>query len=65
MHIYMYVWTYLHMGSFGTEVYIYVGYIYMEVFSMQPRDQTFILVCILLWGSAEMILSAGTLTTNA
>ena len=36
MHIYMYVWTYLHMGSFGAEVYI-LG-IYMEVFSLQPRD---------------------------
>ena len=23
MHIYMYVWTYLHMGSSGTEVYIW------------------------------------------
>ena len=28
MHIYMYVWTYLHMGSFGKEVYICWVYIY-------------------------------------
>jgi len=40
MHIYMYVWTYLHVGSFGTEVYI-LG-IYMEVFSLQLRDHIFI-----------------------
>ena len=44
MHIYMYVWTYLHMGSFDIEVYIF--YIYMEVFRMKPRDQTFISVYI-------------------
>ena len=28
MHIYMYVWTYLHMGSFGTKVYILGIYIW-------------------------------------
>ena len=28
MHIYMYVWTYLHMGSFDTEVYICWVYIW-------------------------------------
>ena len=31
MHIYMYVWTYLHMGSFGMEVYICWVYIYGSI----------------------------------
>ena len=29
MHIYMYVWTYFHMASFGMEVYICWVYIYI------------------------------------
>ena len=47
MHIYMYIWTYLLLGSFDTEVYIWV-YIYMEVFRLQPRAQIFISAYIIV-----------------
>ena len=47
MHIYMYIWTYLLLGSFDMEVYIY-GYIYMEVFRLQPRVQIFISAYIIV-----------------
>ena len=29
MHIYMYIWTYVLMGSHGTEVYICWVYVYI------------------------------------
>ena len=43
MHIYMYIWTYLLLGSFDMEVYIYI-----EVFRLQPRPQIFISTYIIV-----------------
>jgi len=52
----MYTCLYVYIGVLHTGKmlkYTYWG-IYMEVFSFQPRDQTFISVLILLLGWAEM-----------
>ena len=40
--------------SFGLYANIYIGGIYIEVFSSQPRDRTFIFALIILLGWAKL-----------